>query len=288
MKSQLRCFPCFVKQALDVAAFSMQDEEMQEKLVRDVLAMLAVIDTNRTPPEIAYEIHCAVRQLTGSDKDAYRHLKKQSTELALAMLDDLRADVLASDHPLERACRYAIAGNIIDFGVALDPDYHYFEKIIRSASDQTMDAEWDAFTAALDAAENVLYLADNAGEIVLDRLLIEQIGPERVTFAVKSRPTLNDATMEDAREGGLCELVNVVETGSGIPGTFLDDCSEAFCALFARADVIISKGQANYETLSEKSGNIYYCLKVKCPAIGDHIGAKEGSLVIRKHQDRKG
>lgn len=288
MKTKLECFPCLVKQILDVARFTLSDENDHNALMRKMLVTLSKIDMSLTPPELAYTIQCAARQCAGTGRDVYRDLKVRSTELALKLFDDLRDDVVRSETPLKTAAIYAIAANIIDFGVAINPDYTYFETIIRSATSLPWMADWEDFVASLQRAERVLYLADNAGEIVFDRLLIEQIGPSRVTMAVKSLPILNDAVMQDAQEGGLLSLVHTVETGSGMPGTVIHDCSDEFRNIFYQADMIISKGQANYETLSEKKGNIFYCLKVKCPVIGDDIGAPQGTLVVKKHRITKG
>ena len=137
---------------------------------------------------------------------------------------------------------------------------------------------------AVDAAARVLYLADNAGEIACDRLLIERLGPARITLAVKGSPVLNDATRVDAEAVGLAAIVEVVDNGSDAPGTILADCSEAFRRRFAEADLILAKGQGNYETLSNAAADIFFILKAKCPVIARDLGCRVGSLILRRHR----
>ncbi len=138
----------------------------------------------------------------------------------------------------------------------------------------------EALKIKAESASRILYLGDNAGEIVLDRLLVEQLPTEKVTFAVRGAPIINDATLEDAIAGGITELVDVMDNGSDMPGTILESCSEAFRKLFAQADIVIAKGQGNYETLSDADGHIFFLLKAKCPVIAKDIGCEVGDLVI--------
>ena len=129
-------------------------------------------------------------------------------------------------------------------------------------------------------AQDILYLADNAGEIVFDRLLIEQLPMQKITVVVKGFPIINDATMEDAVAAGLTEIVSVIDNGSDAPGTILEICSDAFVSRFEQADLIITKGQGNYETLSDIDKNIYFILKAKCPVIASDLGCPIGQMVL--------
>ncbi len=129
-------------------------------------------------------------------------------------------------------------------------------------------------------AGRILYLADNAGEIVFDRLLVEALAPQRVTLAVRGTPVLNDATAADARAVGLTEICEVIDNGSDAPGTVLEDCSREFRQRFSTADLIIAKGQGNFETLSEAPGNIFFLFKVKCPVIATRTGLPEEAQVL--------
>jgi uncharacterized protein with ATP-grasp and redox domains len=153
---------------------------------------------------------------------------------------------------------------------------------IKDALTGPFDGDVGEFAGAVSAANSILYLADNAGEIVLDRLLIEQLPLEKVTVAVRGAPAINDATTVDARVAGLTELVDVIDNGSDVPGTIISECGELFRRRYAEAGLIISKGQGNYETLSEENKDIFFLLKVKCPVIGRDIGCDVGSLVLRR------
>ncbi len=180
------------------------------------------------------------------------------------------------------AVRYAIAGNIIDFGVQSEID----DAIIHDTLDRAVRAHIPAntlceFRNAVELADDILYLGDNAGEIVLDRLLIEQLHYEKVTYAVRGRPIINDATFADAQFTGITDLVEVIDNGSDAPGTILDDCSQEFRRRFEQADLIIAKGQGNYESLSNSAGNIVFVLMAKCPVIARDIGYNVGSFVLK-------
>ena len=140
------------------------------------------------------------------------------------------------------------------------------------------------FQAALGRASRILYLADNAGEIVFDRLLIERMPPGKVTVGVRGFPVINDATMKDAEDTGMTELAEVIDNGSDGPGTILDDCSQSFRDRFDEADLIIAKGQGNYETLSEVDKDIYFLLKAKCAVIARDMGCQEDDMILKRSE----
>ena len=219
--------------------------------------------------------------MTGVD-DPYRAVKDRFNRMALDMLPELAGVVKQAADPLEMALRLAIAGNVIDLGVNGEITEDEARRCIQDALDGPFGGDVDAFRQAVSMATNILYLADNAGEIVFDRLLIEQLPSVRLTLAVRGRPILNDATMADAWTAGLCDIVKVIDNGSDVPGTILGDCSEAFRQQFAEADLIIAKGQGNFETLSDETADIYFLFKVKCPVIARHIGLPVGTHVLAR------
>jgi len=282
MKSYLDCIPCFARQALQAVRFVTDDVAAHERVLRDVLRFAAEMDLNQTPPVMAVRIQRLVRELVDG-KDPYREIKREHNIEALAMVESLRPRVEKSDDPLETAVRLAIAGNIIDFGPASQIDRATVEATIRNSLSAPLPHETiDELRQAIGQADKILYLADNAGEIAFDRLLIEQMPAERVTVAVKSHPVINDALMADAEAVGLCDLVAVVENGADAPGTMLDLCSEEFCRRFRSADLVIAKGQANYETLSDVPAEIFFLLLAKCPIIAQDIGYQVGDLVVKR------
>jgi uncharacterized protein with ATP-grasp and redox domains len=224
-------------------------------------------------------IHQIIREETG-DRDPYLAVKVESNRVALAFLPELRAQVERSDNPFETAARLAIAGNIIDFAIMHSVDKALIESTIRDALRLPLATDHvDELREAVEAASSILYLCDNAGEIALDRLFLEQMPPGRVTCVVRGSPVINDATVEDASIAGVFEVADVIDNGSSVPGTLLEDCSDEFRDRFWQADVVISKGQGNYETLSEIEREVFHLLKVKCPMAARDLDCDVGSIV---------
>ena len=281
METYFDCIPCFVRQALDAVRLVTDDEVIQEQVLREVLSAVSNMDLRQSPPVMGQYIHRKIRQFTGI-ADPYRELKDRFNDLGKKLYPQLKARVEASAKPLETAVRLAIAGNIIDCGVDGELDEAVVLGTIDHALTEPLDGPLAEFADAIQRADDILYLADNAGEIFFDRLLIEQMPLEKLTLAVKGLPILNDATLCDAEQAGLTELVKVIDNGSDAPGTILEDCSEAFRARFARADLVVAKGQGNYETLSDIEKDIFFILKGKCPVITGHLGCEVGSLVLRR------
>jgi uncharacterized protein with ATP-grasp and redox domains len=283
MHTCLDCLPCFVRQTLDAARRVSDDAAFHEQAVRDLFRDMAEADLTQTPPALAQKIHRRLRAQTGV-ADPYIEQKREHNQLALRLLPDLRRDVDASDDPLISAAHFAIAGNIIDLGAKSGLNEADLLLAIEHAAEKPLEGDVDAFRIAVANARKILYLGDNAGEIVFDRLLIEQLGPERVTLAVRGAPILNDALEADARMAGLHELVPIVGNGSDVPGTDLEQCSVEFRALFESADLIISKGQGNFETLSDTPGPIFFLFKVKCPVIAQAADRPLNTHVLMEKQ----
>jgi uncharacterized protein with ATP-grasp and redox domains len=226
-------------------------------------------------------IHRKIREFTGV-ADPYRKVKDHFNHLIKELYPQLKARVKVSAKPLEMAVRLAIAGNIIDCGVNGNLKDIAIAQSIDHALIEPLEGPLPEFSAAIGQAERILYLADNAGEIFFDRLLIEQMALDKVTVVVKASPIINDATLSDAQAAGLTDIVEIIDNGSDAPGTILDDCSQAFRSRFEQADLIVAKGQGNYETLSDVEKDIFFVLKAKCPVIAKHLGCEVGSLVLRR------
>ena len=284
MRTYLDCFPCFVRQALDAARFATDDERIHTRVVQEVLHLAARMDTHQPPPVIGQHVHRLIRKVT-EQEDPYHEQKRQSNELALRLYSELEQDVVGAADPLEAAVRLAIAGNILDFGVNSALDYAQAEQVINAALDAEFDAsELSAFSDAVAQARDILYLGDNAGEVVFDRVLIERLPYDKVTFVVKGSPVINDATMADAEAAGLTDLVEVITNGSDGPGTILETCSPQFRERFGQADLIIAKGQGNYESLSEVDKSIFFILKAKCPVIARDLDCTIGEMILRRNE----
>jgi uncharacterized protein with ATP-grasp and redox domains len=287
MRIFLDCIPCFVRQALDASRLATGDEQIHEKVVREVLRLAADLDMSQSPPAIGQQIHRLIRNLVGQD-DPYGKIKNRFNNLALKLYPELRKQIVSSDVRLETAIRLAIAGNVIDFGV----NGSVSESDLNKAISESLTADFDSrhlqsFQDAIEQAEEILYLADNAGEIVFDRLLIEQLPYEKVALVVKGMPVINDATMVDAMVAGLPRFVEVIDNGSDVPGTILETCSQAFRDRFGDANLVIAKGQGNYETLSNLDKDIFFILKAKCPVIARDLRCEVGEMILQKSNSFK-
>jgi uncharacterized protein with ATP-grasp and redox domains len=276
MKTFLDCIPCFFAQALFTARALNQDDEVIKKILDQLGSALKDISMDCPPPETGRTVYKIVRLFTGIE-DPYHHLKAESIEKALKLYPSLKAMVQESEDPIDTAVRLAIAGNVIDFGV--NRSFKIEEEIQRVLKETPSPFHIDLFRQELEKVENILYLGDNAGETVFDRILIETMGLP-VTYAVRERPIINDAILEDAIKSGLGDVATLVSSGCDTPGTILNRCSRDFLERFEKAELIISKGQGNFEALFGTKLPIFFLLKVKCRTVAEHIGLEEGSLVL--------
>ena len=281
MRTYLDCLPCFVRQTLEAARFVTDDEAVHADVLRQVLRAASEMDMAMAPPAMGQHIHRLIREATGN-ADPYREVKERFNRLAMGLYPELKRRVAAADDPLEAAVRLAIAGNIIDFGVSATVSEASVGATIDRALRDPLVGAVDGLRHAAAEAEDILYLADNAGEIVFDRVLIETLDAPNLAVGVKSEPVINDATVEDAAAAGLTDRWEIIENGSDAPGTLLETCSAAFRERFMAADLVIAKGQGNYETLSEAPRPVWFILMAKCPVIAGHLGCDVGSLVIRE------
>ncbi len=281
MKLNLECIPCFMRQALKASRFCGLSEERQEEVLRKVMNALLKERWDRTPPELAHIVHAIVRKYCG---DPYAELKKKSNEVAMELYPEVKGLIEKSRDPLRTAVKVAIAGNIIDFG-AVDresvEEFKLMDVIMDVVNGKLAIDHYDLFREKLKGS-SILYFADNAGEIVFDKLLIETIfstfGRKRVTFVVKAGPIINDATIEDAKQVKLDEVVDEFRfISNGEVG--VERNSPEVRKWIEEHDVVISKGQGNYEGLSEFRG-IFYMLMVKCPVIARDVGVEVGSRVL--------
>jgi len=281
MRTRLECVPCFVRQALEAVRMTTDDQAVQEEVLRRVLREVSGMDLRLSPPIMGQRIHRIIRALT-DNPDPYRAAKERTNRLALVLDPEIRDRVRAASDPLEMAVRMAIAGNVIDFGIGNRIDEETLRRTIDSMATAPLDGDISAFSHEARAAKSILYLADNAGEIVFDRVLMEELGPDRVAVAVRGRPVLNDALRADAEAAGLVGLVEIIDNGSDAPGTIIEECTEEFRRRFWGAGLVIAKGQGNYETLSDATRPVWFVLLAKCAVIARNIGCEPGSLVVQR------
>lgn len=279
------CVPCFARQAVDLARQISDDESYQAHFLRKAFRGLSEMDFSQPPPAVAQYLHHLASQMIDGDIDAsYSELKRRFNQLALKLRPELRERIRTTHQPITLAIKLAIAGNAIDAGIksALsDEDLH---EAVELALSSELAGDPTLLVHAIQDAGSILYLADNAGEIVFDKLLLELLPRHKITVVVRGSNILNDATMEDAISTGLTEIVNVIDNGSNAPGTLLSDCGSDFLRRLEQADLVIAKGQGNFETLKDAlPQETFFLLKVKCEVVAKEVGVPLGSVVIH-HQ----
>jgi uncharacterized protein with ATP-grasp and redox domains len=274
-----------IRQTLDATRHLNVEDATGRELLRRTLELLPQLDWDLPPPAIAREIHRSIRELT-DDPDPYLCEKISETKLALELLPSIEGIVAASDYPFLTAVLFSIAGNAIDLG-ATESSAVNVNEVFRQALTAPVDnAAVRRLETAVRNAKRVLFLADNAGEIVFDRPLLEKIGCQKVTVAVRGAPVINDATLDDAERSGVTKRFHVISNGSDTPGTWLSHCSAEFIGQFEQADLVIAKGQGNYETLIDHPANLVFLFIAKCAAVAEELGVETGRFVVRETQAR--
>ncbi len=283
MQAKPECKRCFQRQALQSAQRIGLSDTATAALLDTVKQRLDNTPQDETPPVTASDIHALIRQRSGNP-DPYFAAKHEATEHALSLYPKLKRLIAESEDPLETAVRLAIAGNIIDLGVS--EQYDLEASIERVLVTEPAINHIAQLKHALAQAKQVLFLADNAGETVMDRLLIEQLGLP-VTYVVKGGPAVNDATREDAMAAGVDQVCELIDHGAATLGTLLERCSEGFQSRFNEAELIISKGMANYESLNNSRPGIYFLLQAKCAVVAADLGVAEKSLIVLQSHQQK-
>lgn len=286
MNTRPDCIPCLFQQALNTARIVSNDPAIHHKILERVARLVPGRSMRMSPAAYSRPAYTEVAAVTGV-RDPFKKLKAETNRTALRLLPEFRKIVARARNPLDAALHAAVGGNIIDLGIGHKFD---IEKDIRSIMRRPFAVNAIArFRKDLGPGRRLLYLGDNAGEIVFDTLLVEQIlrtGTD-VTFTVKSGPVINDATMEDAMVSGMTILARVIETGSDDIGISWSRASKQFKNAFRTADVIIAKGHGNFETCDGLPGNIYSLLKAKCGVVAGALGVKVGDIVFHHSLRRR-
>lgn len=262
------------------------DDSRKDEIASKLFKHVALETDNKITPEIARGIHNIINK-ENNDIDLFLEEKKVSNELALSKYDYFQSLIDKSDNPLNTALRLAIAGNIMDFAAVpefFDNSDEYFNDTINKVlnSDFAIDYSKQLFEE-IEKAGTILYLGDNAGEIVLDKLFLKTINHPNIYFAVRGKAVINDATIEDAENINIAEHAKLITNGYDAPSTIIDKCSKEFHDIYEKADLIISKGQGNLEGLLNTNDNrIFFLLMIKCSVIGDHLNVKKGDFVVHR------
>ncbi len=284
MKIRCGCLPCIVKQAYNTVRRSTSDPQLQCRVVQETMRRLSQVALKGTPAEHAMVAFEVAREFTGVE-DPYRDDKRECNDRVLNVLPNLRGELEQAADPLRLALQLAVAGNIIDLGIRSSFDLE--RDVLQQAHRGFDHDEYEDFLKAAQEADGILYIGDNAGEIALDRLAVEVLGPERITFVVKGGPIVNDALREDAEQVGLTELCRVIDTGRGEFGFLWEHVSEQARQAFEEANLALAKGHANFETISQlgpEGDKVFYLLKAKCEEVASELGIEMGDVALISHR----
>ena len=264
-------------QALRAGRIATKDEAKIKELLNSVGCMIKDIPMENTPPETGDIIYREVSRITGIS-DPYKEIKKANIKEVLALYPELKKIEKASGNSLLTAIRIAIAGNVIDFGA--NENFNIEEELYDIFKRDFAILDYDEFRNSLNETHEILYIGDNAGECVFDKILIEEM-KKPVIYIVRDMPVINDAIYEDAVQAGIDKVATILSSGTDAPGTILSTCTPEFKQIYNRSTFIISKGQGNYEALSSEKRPIFFLLKTKCHVIANHIGSNEGDFVLK-------
>ncbi len=289
MRTFLDCIPCFYRQALEASRLAGLTETTQKQLILELSQNIEMFLSDTAPPEVARMVYDIINKHANT-QDIYQKVKKQCNEFALTLYPELKKRIKEADNSLLLAAELAIAGNIIDYGAknSLDIDDEV-NNILNESSELFQIAnkkifDFVAFQNKTHQAKSILYLADNAGEVVFDKLLIETIKQVNnkvdIYYAVKAKPIINDALIEDAMQCGIDQFAAVLSSGSSLSGTILPYCTQEFLDLFYKADMVISKGQGNFEGLHDAARDIFFLFIAKCPIIANMVQGKIGNMLL--------
>lgn len=287
MQTTLSCVPCLIKQGIKIADFLNIDAFKSEEMMREILDSLKKEDYKNSPPHLAKNVYSIICKFARTD-DPYKEIKEHYNKKFLGMEKELKKIVDNSADSFNTALKLAITGNIIDFGT----EYKITKEFILEKLDEVHEKQLKINDSIemykkLEKANTLLYLGDNCGEIVLDKVFIEHlksIFPDlKISYGVRGKAIINDVTLEDAKMVKMEEVAEVLDNGDGAPGTVIEDVSEKFKKIFYRSDIVIAKGQGNFETLSGiDREDVYMLFMAKCDVVAKKIGVESMSLICMK------
>jgi uncharacterized protein with ATP-grasp and redox domains len=280
MRTSPDCIPCLIRLATETVKRATNNNDIINTVIERTVALTKTMDMDLPPPKMGQLIHRIVIEETGNT-DPYLQIKKQCNEIALKIQPELREIIKKSSDRFLTAAKLAIAGNIIDFATPSEFSAEIMSDTINEALSSPVDpASFKLLKKNIEKANKILYLGDNAGEIIFDKIFIDELPKNKITFCVRGLPILNDALMDDAGKAGLTSMVKVIDSGTDLPGIIPDECSTEFKNCFNEADLIIAKGQGNFETLNDSKRNIFFLFKVKCPVVAIESKSKIGDTII--------
>ncbi len=290
MKAAPDCIPCYLKQVLSTLRAAGANESEQHRILCSLFPLISRLDPEKSPAENSSLVLFEAYRLLG-ESDPFSEAKAASNRLARSFLPALERVIGFSEDPLLTACRVAVAGNVIDMGImpGFDVGASIEEELARGFS----RCDYGLLRASLREGGTLVVIGDNSGEIYFDYLLLARLREftKDLYYVVKGGPILNDATLADAEEAGIPLLARVVPTGNNYLGIIPELCSDDFVSLVRRAHLVLSKGQANYETLEGTSfagTKTFFLLRAKCPVVAGCLGVKLGESVLVQNRVREG
>jgi len=278
MISDYRCFFCFVRAFEKLLEKENITNEAKALFSLDMIRLYQKRHKNFSAPLFSRELHKVLKNYT-QNPDPYKAEKKKNNDQAINMLPELENIMQQSEDTFSTALRLSIAGNIMDF--AANNTFNLQATIGSALSTEFAIDHSDILKHKIEKAKTVLYLGDNAGEIVFDKLLIREINHPDLTYVVRGAPIINDATMEDADYTGMKEIANVITSGYDVPSTIIDKSSKQFQQYFRESDIILSKGQGNLEGLLPLNDDrIFFLLMVKCDVIAEFLKVRKNSFIV--------
>ena len=274
----LDCIPCMLRQALEASRMVTSDVAMQEEIMKKAIEMAFQFKLYRNSPDMAMHIHNVIKELTGVE-DSYSEVKKRDMTAAKIIYPDLVDYMKSQKDKMYWALKVSATGNNID--AAIIQNLNVRKCVQNELRKEFSFSDLELFQEKIKDAKTILIIGDNAGETIFDKILIENLGLKKVYYAVRAVPILNDATEKDAIESGLDKMAEVISSGCCSPGTILEDCNEKFLELFYQVDLVISKGQGNFEGLSEAKRGIFFLLKAKCNMIAQRLEVPLNSYVFK-------
>jgi len=278
------CVECIINQSKRVADAIHADEKLSQEIVQAVEKMAPGFSFEQSPPEVAAAVYEKMAQIAGKE-DLYDEVKRLSTEKAQAFIPYLQKEIADSAQPLLTATKVAVAGNVIDLAAEFAFDLN--EELDKIFHTRFAVNDFERLQVRFSTSKNLLYIADNAGEHIFDKIYIQTIlslYPEiSVTYMTRGNAIINDVTYEEAKEAGFDELCELVSSGVNTPGFVYDRANKASQEFFDNADLIITKGMGNYECLSDvERENLFFLLKVKCNVVARSLGKEVGDIICKE------
>lgn len=285
MRVSAACIRCMIdRQEERIQKEGGLEEGKKAEYLKAVLRVIGESSKEASAPELVEDISKVYEAFFGKEQE-YTKIKYAHNEKMMLVEQEIKNNIEQAEDPLAQAILYARTGNYIDYGAMKVVDEKILNGLIQKASQETLDAEnYHKIRQDLERAKTLVYVADNCGEIVLDKLLIQEIQKQypklQITVLVRGKAVLNDATMEDAKQIGLTEMVSVLGNGSGIAGTAFAKISEEARKVLKEADVILAKGQGNFESMYGCGLNVYYLFLCKCDWFVKRFGMTKNAGVF--------